>query len=448
MKKKKEKKSNIAFDTDPPPLWAVVANINNKQVQVSIAGKSVPCLVPSSLAANRNSLAVGDRVKIVPAGDEQYKLLNIAPRITSLYRGDRRSPGEEVLIAANVQYLLVVVTADYLLNQAGFPEAAMIAGRRSGIDTGLYISKWDMIGDRAQALLRDKLTLYRATADSVFAGPAHKMKEELAEAVRGKAAVVIGDRGCGKTSLIQEILSILQGNTTNRMLQKSHTHHKNPASNTHSSILHAGPEETLLIDTPGFRDFALRKVAEEERNFVFPEIAGLAETCHFSNCRHTHEEGCQVIEAVRAGSINRVRYHAYQRISENAPESASRKSGSIRENYQHKACAESFVCKVCGTLVVPAGAGSLHRNHCPKCLSSIHLDDEPGDRASLCNGIMDPVSVWVRKGGEWAVIHRCRLCGTLSSNRIAADDNPILLMSIAVRPLSMPAFPLNDLTTL
>jgi ribosome biogenesis GTPase len=73
------------------------------------------------------------------------------------------------------------------------------------------------------------------------------------------------------------------------------------------------------------------------------------------------------------------------------------------------------------------------------------LDDEPGDRASLCRGVMDPIGVWVRKNGEWAVIHRCRSCGALSSNRIAADDNPTLLMSIAVKPLAMPPFPLGRL---
>ena len=55
---------------------------------------------------------------------------------------------------------------------------------------------------------------------------------------------------------------------------------------------------------------------------------------------------------------------------------------------------------------------------------------------------MDPISVWVRKNGEWAIIHRCRTCGELSSNRIAADDNPALLMSIAVKPLAEPPFPL------
>ena len=115
---------------------------------------------------------------------------------------------------------------------------------------------------------------------------------------------------------------------------------------------------------------------------------------------------------------------------------------------QHHACEESFTCKYCGRLVVSAGAGSEHRNHCPYCLTSLHLDDEPGDRAAGCGGLMEPVSVWVRKNGEWALIHRCRRCGVMSSNRIAADDNPLKLMSIALKPLAEPPFPVERLREL
>ena len=46
-------------------------------------------------------------------------------------------------------------------------------------------------------------------------------------------------------------------------------------------------------------------------------------------------------------------------------------------------------------------------------------------------------------GGEWAIVHRCRRCRCLRSNRIAADDNPVKLMSIALRPLANPPFPLD-----
>ena len=111
--------------------------------------------------------------------------------------------------------------------------------------------------------------------------------------------------------------------------------------------------------------------------------------------------------------------------------------------YKTHPCEDSFTCRVCGRLVVAAGAGSAHRNHCPNCLCSLHLDMEAGDRDADCGGIMDPVGVWVKKNGEWAIIHRCRRCGQFSANRVAADDNPMKLMSIAMKPLSQPPFPLE-----
>lgn len=111
--------------------------------------------------------------------------------------------------------------------------------------------------------------------------------------------------------------------------------------------------------------------------------------------------------------------------------------------YKAHPCDESFTCRNCGYPVVPAGAGSDHRNHCPNCLCSVHLDIEPGDRESDCGGLMEPVAVWVRKNGEWAIIHRCRRCGVFSSNRVAADDNPVKLMSIAMKPIGNPPFPIE-----
>ena len=113
--------------------------------------------------------------------------------------------------------------------------------------------------------------------------------------------------------------------------------------------------------------------------------------------------------------------------------------------YKTHPCHDSFICRVCGRPVVPAGAGSEHRNHCPNCLHSLHVDEEPGDRSAGCGGVMEPIGVWVRKGGEWAIIHRCRCCGKLRSNRSAADDNPMKLMSIAMKPVALPPFPLEKI---
>lgn len=103
--------------------------------------------------------------------------------------------------------------------------------------------------------------------------------------------------------------------------------------------------------------------------------------------------------------------------------------------YKKNPCTDSFTCRNCGWPIVSNGAGSNHRNHCPNCLCSLHVDETPGDRASNCGGIMEPIGVWVRSDGEWAIIHCCKHCGKLSSNRIAADDNPMKLMALAMKPV-------------
>ena len=409
------------------PIEAVAAAIQHKQAQILLDGQLVPCQLPGALAADRNALTVGDRVALEPVEGGQYRLTQVLARQGAVFRGDRRAQGKEILMAANVQLLLAVIPADCLLKQAGFPEAAAIAAGRAGVRFGLYVSKWDCIGESAQALLQERLEPYRAAADFVCAGPFANERNTLLRAVRGKTVLLAGSPGSGKTTLVRLLLSALSGQEPPSAA---------PAG-TSTSVLIPGLDGTRLIDTPGFRDFALTGVTGRELDTVFPEIAGLLSGCAFGNCTHTHEDGCAVRAAVREKRVCRERYEAWRKLGGNASRPAA------GPDYRKAACTESFPCKVCGELITPEGAGSRHRNHCPHCLSSIHVDDEPGDRSSLCGGIMDPVSVWVRKDGEWAVIHRCRLCGALHSNRIAADDNPALLMSIAVRPLARTPFPLN-----
>ena len=105
----------------------------------------------------------------------------------------------------------------------------------------------------------------------------------------------------------------------------------------------------------------------------------------------------------------------------------------------------TFRCGHCDYAVPRHAPGTQHRNHCPVCLWSRHLDDLPGDRESGCGGLMEPVGISPRPDGEWMVVHRCRRCDTLHRTRIAGDDDPIALLSLAVRPLARPPFPLTAL---
>ncbi|HEY4515064.1 MAG TPA: RNHCP domain-containing protein, partial [Candidatus Paceibacterota bacterium] len=73
---------------------------------------------------------------------------------------------------------------------------------------------------------------------------------------------------------------------------------------------------------------------------------------------------------------------------------------------------EDFVCEYCEEHV----EGDGYTNHCPKCLWSKHVDNNPGDRAQGCGGLMEPVGVEYKSAGS-VITHRCTRCGTLKKNK-------------------------------
>jgi len=97
---------------------------------------------------------------------------------------------------------------------------------------------------------------------------------------------------------------------------------------------------------------------------------------------------------------------------------------------------EEFRCRHCKSMVGPTLSGGRNRNHCPYCLYSRHVDRRtPGDRASRCGSLMAPVGAFARPKGEHAIVHRCLGCGFERYNRVAADDNFVLVMRLPfVRP--------------
>lgn len=82
---------------------------------------------------------------------------------------------------------------------------------------------------------------------------------------------------------------------------------------------------------------------------------------------------------------------------------------------------EGFTCVVCGTEVPPHGRTA--RDHCPRCLASLHVDVVPGDRAEDCGGVLEAVAVEPR-GTDWIVSYRCSRCGASRVNRALLDGDP------------------------
>lgn len=79
---------------------------------------------------------------------------------------------------------------------------------------------------------------------------------------------------------------------------------------------------------------------------------------------------------------------------------------------------EDFTCEKCGNKVV----GNGFTNHCPKCLWSKHVDVEPGDRASNCDGLMKPIRV-EKEGEEYKITHKCIVCNHEKRNKSNVEDD-------------------------
>jgi RNHCP domain-containing protein len=109
---------------------------------------------------------------------------------------------------------------------------------------------------------------------------------------------------------------------------------------------------------------------------------------------------------------------------------------------------DTFACAWCGLTVSAVASDGTRRNHCPSCLHSQHVTDHFEGGPSQCQGRMTPIAIAVLRTGDWMVIHRCVRCDELTSNPVCADDNQLILMRMAVRPLAQPPFPLEAFGTL
>ncbi|HDR8112505.1 TPA: RNHCP domain-containing protein [Bacillus cereus] len=80
-----------------------------------------------------------------------------------------------------------------------------------------------------------------------------------------------------------------------------------------------------------------------------------------------------------------------------------------------------FTCENCGANVKVVINGS-YRNHRPFCLYSKHLDNTPGDRNSLCKGLMKPLDLEYSNKKGYQIIHQCLQCNKIQKNKVAVNS--------------------------
>ena len=92
---------------------------------------------------------------------------------------------------------------------------------------------------------------------------------------------------------------------------------------------------------------------------------------------------------------------------------------------QFKKVQEDFICEMCGAKV----SGNGYTNHCPECLTSKHVDINPGDRACECHGLMPAIGLDT-KNGEFVLVQQCQKCGFVRRNKIWESDSQKAIRAI------------------
>ncbi len=96
---------------------------------------------------------------------------------------------------------------------------------------------------------------------------------------------------------------------------------------------------------------------------------------------------------------------------------------------------ENFICENCGAEVIKLGYTA--RNHCPYCLHSKHLDNNPGDREAECRGMLIPIGVEKAKKDGYKIIFKCEKCGDIKRNIAAEDDDIDIIIKLSMNPIDV-----------
>jgi ribosome biogenesis GTPase len=132
--------------------------------------------------------------------------------------------------------------------------------------------------------------------------------DELMAALAGETAVLVGQSGVGKSSLVRALIPHSEA-STGELDRDDEGRHTTTASQLYD--LAAGAH---LIDSPGVRDFAPAIDRLEPGSLGFPEVDRLAVGCRFMDCQHLQEPRCAVRGAVERGELYARRYESYRRL--------------------------------------------------------------------------------------------------------------------------------------
>ncbi len=264
-----------------------------------------------------NPVAVGDHVMITPGENSTALITEICDRQNYIIRRASNLSKQSHIIAANVSQALLLVTIAHPTTSTTFIDRFLASAEAYRVPVTLVFNKIDLYDEDQQAQMQELIALYSGLDYPCFAISACQPETvtPLVEALKGQTSLLSGNSGVGKSTLLNALIPGLQVRTAT--ISESHD---TGMHTTTFSEMYTLPDGGEIIDTPGIKGFGTFDMEREEVAHYFREIFRVSDDCRFSNCTHTHEPGCAVLEAVEQCRIALSRYTSYLSMLEDKEE--------------------------------------------------------------------------------------------------------------------------------
>lgn len=308
----------------------VIKNTGYWYTVLTDEGATIDCKIKGNFRLkgirSTNPVAVGDLVSILPNQEGTAFITDIDDRKNYIIRKSSNLSKQSHIIAANVDQAMLIVTINYPQTATTFIDRFLASAEAYRVPVVLVFNKIDLLDDDEQRYLDMMQTLYRTIGYECIAVSATEGTgiDTLKEKLDGRITLFSGNSGVGKSTLINAIAP----DANLRTAEISDAHNQGIHTTTFSEMI-ALPDSaprTYIIDTPGIRGFGTFDIEREELTSYFREIFQFSKDCRFSDCTHTHEPGCAVLQAVEQHYISASRYQSYLSMLEDKEEGKYRAS--------------------------------------------------------------------------------------------------------------------------
>ena len=259
-----------------------------------------------------NPVAVGDRVMVVPNQEGTAFITEIEDRRNYIIRKSINLSKQSHIIAANVDQALLVVTVTSPQTSTTFIDRFLASAEAYRVPVVLVFNKTDLLDADALHYQQMLITLYETVGYECrpISAETGDGVEDLRPLLEGKITLLSGNSGVGKSTLINRLVP----GANLRTAEISDAHQMGQHTTTFSEMIPINGG--WVIDTPGIKGFGTFDMEPEELTGYFREIFRFSKDCRFSNCRHTHEPGCAVLQALENHYIAQSRYQSYLSMME------------------------------------------------------------------------------------------------------------------------------------